>query len=205
MHSPLTERLINALKGLPGVGPKSAQRMAFEILNKKRSAARELAIALELATEKVKHCAICRYWTESDNCHICSNPKRNSSMLCIVEGPSDVLAIEQTHAFNGHYFVLHGKLSPMDGLGPEQLSLPQLKRHAANYQEIIIALSPSLEAEATAHFIIESLRDLPVKCTRIAHGIPMGGELDYLDGNTVAKAFNERVFVKTEESLDETY
>lgn len=203
MHSPLTERLINALKGLPGVGPKSAQRMAFEILNRKRREASELSQALTLAVENVKHCEKCRFWTEAEICHICSNPKRNSDMLCIVESPSDVLAIEQTQTFKGHYFVLHGKLSPMDGLGPEQLSLPQLKQHAEQFSEIILALTPSLEAEATAHFIIESLKHQPIKCTRIAHGIPMGGELDYLDGNTVAKAFNERVYI--ERNLDETY
>lgn len=202
MHSPLTERLISALKNLPGVGPKSAQRMAFEILNRKRREAFELAQTLTLAIEKIQHCNKCRFWTEAELCHICSNPKRNSELLCIVESPADVLAIEQTLAFKGHYFVLHGKLSPMDGLGPEQLSLPKLKKHAEQFSEIILALAPSLEAEATAHFIIESLKHLPVKCTRIAHGIPMGGELDYLDGNTVAKAINERVFINR--TLDET-
>ena len=195
MLSPLTEKLISALKALPGVGPKSAQRMAFEILNRKRKQANDLAEVLTLATKAVQHCNKCRFWTEEELCKICINPKRDNGMLCIVESPADVIAIEQTAAFTGRYFVLHGKLSPMDGLGPEQLSLPQLTEHAKQYQEIILALTPSLEAEATAHFIIESLKNINIKCTRIAHGIPMGGELEYLDGNTVAKAFNERVFV----------
>lgn len=192
MYSPLTESLIRALQKLSGVGPKSAQRMAFDILNKKRREGADLAESLKQAVQSVHHCQICRFWTEKDLCNICQNPKRNNKIICVVESPSDVIAIEQTMAFNGHYFVLHGKLSPMDGIGPEQLGLERLKLIAKDYEEIILALTPSLEGEATAHFIIQSINNLEIKCSKIAQGIPMGGELDYLDGNTVAKALSDR-------------
>lgn len=194
MYSPLTESLIKALKNLPGIGPKSAQRIAFEILRNRRQQAGELADALKSSIEQVQLCNSCRFWTEQETCKMCLDPKRDNQVLCVVESPSDVVAIEQTLAFKGHYYVLHGKLSPMDGLGPEQLGLNQLKTKAAGYSELILALTPSLEGEATSHFIINSMQNLNIRCSKIAQGIPMGGELDYLDGNTVAKALSDRIF-----------
>lgn len=201
MYSPLTDKLIKNLKQLPGIGPKSAQRMAFEILNTKRTQARDLATTLLEAIQQVKKCDFCQFWTESSLCNICQNPKRNNDILCVVESPTDVVAIEQTLAFKGKYYVLHGKLSPMDGIGPEQLNIPKLITNAQNFREVVLALTPSLESEATAHFIIDSMNNLDIKFTRIAQGVPMGGELDYLDCNTVAKAFSDRVFINKEQDV----
>lgn len=185
------EHLITAFCQLPGIGPKSAQRITYQLLERKQNIAKILAIALQDAVEKVTHCQNCRTLTESDICTICANPKRDPNMLCIVESPSDIVAIEQTQSYKGLYFVLMGKLSPLDGIGPKEIGIDilQQKFQQDSLQEVIIATNPTIEGEATAHYIANLLADTDIKCTRIAHGIPMGGELEYTDGNTIAKAF----------------
>ncbi|MBN7820902.1 recombination mediator RecR [Bowmanella yangjiangensis] len=193
--SPLLSELIRTLKYLPGVGQKSAQRMAFQLLERNREGAQELASALHNAMEHVQHCQQCRNFTESDLCDICASPKRQQQgILCIVETPQDVMAIEQTAEFNGLYFVLMGHLSPIDGIGPADIGLDSLGELLDKHQiqEVILATNPTVEGEATAHYIAQMCRSREIKASRIAHGVPVGGELEYLDGSTLMHAFSGR-------------
>lgn len=186
----LIQQLITALRVLPGVGPKSAQRMVYHLLERNRQGARILADKLVLAMEKVAHCEQCRTLTERKICELCANPKRNRGVLCVVESPADVYAIEQSATYSGLYFVLMGHLSPLDGIGPEDIGIELLAQRFAQgeVQEAILATNSNVEGEATAHFIAELARRHHVKCTRIAQGVPLGGELEYLDGGTLAHA-----------------
>jgi recombination protein RecR len=192
--SPLLQQLINALKCLPGVGPKSAQRMAFHLMERDRGGAIELSRVLAEAVEKIGHCESCRTLSETAVCSICSNPSRDDSMLCVVETPADVLAIEHIAAFRGKYFVLMGHLSPLDGIGPEELGLDALEQKLASgdIKELILATNPTVEGETTAHYLSEMAAEHRVVATRIAHGVPLGGELEYIDAGTLAHAFSGR-------------
>ncbi len=192
--TPLLQRLIDALRCLPGVGPKSAQRMAFHILERDRDGGRRLAALLAEAVEHVGHCARCRTLTEHEICDLCANPRRDDRLLCVVETPTDVLAIEQATGYQGRYFVLGGRLSPLDGIGPTELGLDVLEARldAAPLDELILATNPTVEGEATAHYLGEMARERGIRTTRIAHGVPLGGELEYVDGGTLAHAFSGR-------------
>lgn len=192
--SPLINRLIEDLRCLPGVGPKSAQRMAFHLLEHNRDAAIQLANTLIEAAQKIGHCSSCRTLTEDTLCKVCSNSKRDANKLCIVETPADVNAIEQATDYNGLYFVLMGHLSPLDGIGPKEIGLDKLEARltAGNIEEIILATNPTAEGEATAHYISEIAKSTGLKTTRIAHGVPVGGELEYIDGGTLSHAFSGR-------------
>ncbi|WP_371372460.1 recombination mediator RecR [Thalassotalea aquiviva] len=193
--SPLVQELIDSLKCLPGVGPKSAQRMAFHLLERNRAGGEKLATTLSLAMEEVGHCKSCRTFTELELCDICASPKRQlKRILCIVESPADILAIEQTGEFTGRYFVLMGHLSPIDGVGPEELGLDKLEILLASgeFDEMILATNPTVEGEATAHFIAEMATNHHIMTSRIAHGVPVGGELEFVDGNTLSHAFSGR-------------
>lgn len=192
--SPLIHRLIEDLRCLPGVGPKSAQRMAFHLLEHDREGAKRLASTLVEAVEHIGHCRNCRTLTESEICSICANPKRDHSLLCIVESPVDIHAIEQATDYAGLYFVLMGHLSPLDGVGPEQLGLAQLETRLqqGQIQEVILATNPTVEGEATAHYVSEMVRAHGIRPTRIAHGVPLGGELEYVDNGTLSHAFSGR-------------
>lgn len=193
-HSPLIGRLIEALRCLPGVGPKSAQRMAYHLLERNREGARRLAEALVEAVEKVGHCRDCRTLTEAEVCPVCSSPRRDRSLLCIVESPTDVQALEQSTGYQGLYFVLLGHLSPLDGIGPEDIGLDRLaaRLDASEVKEVILATNPTVEGEATAHYISEMVHSRGIRATRIAHGVPLGGELEYVDGGTLSHAFHGR-------------
>lgn len=192
--SPLIQQLITALRCLPGVGPKSAQRMAFHLLEREPDAALALSHILEKSVQELGRCDGCSSLSETPLCALCSDDKRNEKTLCIVETPMDVLAIEQTGGFNGLYYVLGGHLSPLDGIGPAQLGLDKLLQRLSEnvVNELILATNPTVEGEATAHYIAEQLRDSPVVVTRIAHGVPVGGELEYVDGGTLAHALAGR-------------
>ena len=192
--SRLIGRLIESLRCLPGVGPKSAQRMAFHLLEHNRDGGRQLAESLNLAMDKVGHCRECRTLSEETVCTLCANDRRDRSQLCVVETPADVQALEQSTGFRGLYFVLMGHLSPLDGIGPEALGLGLLETRLATgeVKELILATNPTVEGEATAHFISEMARAHDVRPTRIAHGVPMGGELEYIDGGTLSHAFAGR-------------
>jgi len=196
--SPLLQQLIDALKCLPGVGPKSAQRMAFHLLERDRAGAKHLAHVLIDAVEKIGHCKSCRTLSETDICSICESTSRDSSVLCVVETPADVLAIEHTGEFRGKYFVLMGHLSPLDGIGPDELGLDLLERRlaAGDVKELILATNPTVEGETTAHYISEMAAEHKVEATRIAHGVPLGGELEYIDAGTLAHAFSGRQRIK---------
>jgi recombination protein RecR len=192
--SRLIGRLIESLRCLPGVGPKSAQRMAFHLLEYNRDGARQLAEALTLAMDRVGNCSECRTLSEDPVCTLCANERRDGSLLCVVETPADVQALEQSIGYQGLYFVLMGHLSPLDGIGPEALGLDLLETRLASgkVKELILATNPTVEGEATAHFISEMARVQGVRTTRIAHGVPMGGELEYIDGGTLSHAFAGR-------------
>ncbi len=192
--SPLIDRLVESLRLLPGVGPKTATRTALHLLQYNRPGAHALAAALTEAADRVQHCHSCRTLTESQLCAICANPKRDGGVLCVVESPSDIVAIEQAGGYSGRYYVLHGRLSPIDGVGPDELGLTALPGHvrASGVTEVILATNPTVEGEATAHFIKESLCRSGVTVTRIAHGVPLGGELEYIDGGTIAHALRGR-------------
>ncbi|MDO6427879.1 recombination mediator RecR [Thalassotalea sp. 1_MG-2023] len=193
--SPLVQELITALKYLPGVGAKSAQRMAFQLLERNRVGGKKLADVLHQAMEHVQHCQQCRNFTEQNICDICASSKRQDrGQLCVVESPADVIAIEQTGEFQGVYFILMGHLSPLDGIGPEDLKLEVLETQLATqqYSELILATNPTVEGEATAHYVAELARKYQVNISRIAHGVPVGGELEYVDGNTLSHAFSGR-------------
>lgn len=194
MFSPLIGNLIAALRCLPGVGPKSAQRMAFHILERNRDNGSNLAQALQQAIAAVGNCQQCRTLSETPVCHICSHPKRDEQALCVVESPADVIVLEQTGAYRGFYFVLMGHLSPLDGIGPQEIGIDLLLQRidATPIQEIVLATNPTVEGEATAHYIANLVKDKNIRCSRIAYGVPLGGELEYLDGGTLAKAFTSR-------------
>jgi recombination protein RecR len=186
--------LIDALRALPGVGPKTAQRMAFHLLQEGRTGAHSLAEALQSALGSVRRCRRCRMLTEDELCLICASPQRDATLLCVVESPADVVAVEQSGSFRGRYFVLMGHLSPLDGIGPEQLGARELDAVLAEgcVQELILATNSTVEGEATAHFLSELARRRGVRASRIAHGVPMGGELEYVDGGTLAHALAGR-------------
>jgi recombination protein RecR len=193
-HSPHLTQLIDALRALPGVGPKTAQRMAFHLLQEGRPGARALAGALSAALDSVARCRRCRMLTESELCSICAAPQRDASLLCAVESPADVVAIEQSGSYRGRYFVLMGHLSPLDGIGPEQLGVRDLEAilNEGVVRELILATNPTVEGEATAHFLGELATRRGIRASRIAHGVPIGGELEYVDGGTLAHALAGR-------------
>lgn len=194
-YTALVDKLIGALRSLPGIGPKSAQRMAFYLLENGKADALKLAKTLSEAISTVGRCQCCRTFSESTLCNICSNPKRDHATLCVVETPADIVAIEQTNNFSGFYFVLMGHLSPIDGIGPNEIGINELKclLHNGLVKEVILATNPTVEGEATAHYISNLVRQSNIKCTRIAYGIPVGGELEYIDSTTLARALLGRV------------
>ncbi len=193
-YSPLLVKMIDALRCMPGVGRKSAQRIAFHLLERDREGATALAGALKEAVAGIGHCKQCRMFTEHDLCSICSASGRDESQLCIVESPADVMAVEDATGFRGLYFVLMGHLSPLDGIGPEQLGLGALDERLAQgvVSEMIIATNPTVEGDATAHYLAEMAGGHNVQASRIAHGVPLGGELEYVDGGTLSHAFYGR-------------
>lgn len=192
--SPLLEQLIETLRCLPGVGPKTAQRMALQLLTRGRDNGKRLAQSLNDAMEQIQHCDTCRNFSEIHRCEICTSTHRDATLLCIVENPIDVVAIEQTSQFKGKYFVLFGHLSPLDGIGPEEIGIAKLKNHfeQSAIKEVIIATNPTVEGEATAHYISELAKQYAIKVSRIARGVAIGSELEYIDPNTLAHAFAGR-------------
>jgi len=188
------ERLIEALRVLPGVGPRSAQRMAYHLLQRDRVGAEQLARALDDALARVRHCALCNNYTEDDVCGLCRSPRRDRSMLCVVETPADLAVVEQTASYSGMYFVLMGRLSPLDGVGPKDIGLERLLARAADGEvaEVVLATNFTNEGEATAHYIAEMLRSRGLRVSRIARGVPLGGELEYVDAGTLSQALLER-------------
>ncbi|UCE89020.1 MAG: recombination protein RecR [Pseudomonadota bacterium] len=196
--SPLIGQLIEALRCLPGVGPKSAQRMAYHLLERDREGARHLAEALRAAADEIGHCEQCRTLTEAALCSYCASTSRDRTQLCVVETPADVEAVEQATGFRGVYFVLMGHLSPLDGIGPDDIGLDILETRLANgeVREVILATNPTVEGEATAHYIAEMIDGRDISVTRIAHGVPIGGELEYIDSSTLSHAFSGRRQVK---------
>jgi len=192
--SRLLGELIDALRCLPGVGAKSAQRMAFHLLERERQGGLRLASALDSAMRDVGNCTRCRNFSETPVCTLCASAARDRHVLCVVESPSDLAAIEQATGFRGHYFVLLGRLSPLDGLGPEELGLPLLVERLGegDVEEMIIATNPTVEGEATAHYIGQLARAAGIRATRLAHGVPLGGELEFVDRGTLAHAFGSR-------------
>lgn len=200
MFSPLIQQLIHALRCLPGVGPRTAQRMAFQLLARDRDNGLALAKILQQALQEVGHCQQCRNFSETAVCTLCKNPRRDAHVLCIVESPADVMAIEQLGSYHGFYFVLMGHLSPLDGIGPSEIGLHALLERVQNesIQEVILATNSTVEGEATAHYISTLLKNQNIICSRIAHGVPMGGELEYLDGGTLARALAARIPVSLE-------
>ncbi|MCL6417270.1 recombination mediator RecR [Aestuariirhabdus sp. Z084] len=195
--SPLINELIDSLRCLPGVGPKSAQRMALHLLERDRKGASRLASVLQDAVEGVGRCRQCRTLCETENCSICNNQARQRQQLCVVETPSDVLAIEQAGGYRGVYFVLMGHLSPIDGIGPAEIGLDQLTRRLdeESVEEVILATNPTVEGEATAHYIAQQVQKRGIQVSRIAHGVPLGGELEFVDGGTLAHAFQGRTTI----------
>jgi len=195
MLSPLTKRLIDALQSLPGIGPKTAQRLAFQLLAaNSREKGLALAESLQQAMQHVHACQRCRLYTEETVCALCRNPQRDQALLCVVENPADVLVIEQTASYRGLYYVLQGHLSPLDGLGPQEIGIPPLlaRLQQESISELILATNPTMEGKATAHYIASHIDSARITCTRIAHGVPFGGELEYLDGHTLSHAFRSR-------------
>jgi recombination protein RecR len=195
--SPLLDELVQALRCLPGVGAKSAQRMAFQLLERDRAGARRLADKLIAAVERIGLCQRCRTFTEDPQCSLCRASGRDDELLCVVESPADLYALEQATGYRGRYFVLHGRLSPLDGRGPKELGLDLLAERLGEGQikELIVATNPTVEGEATAHYLAEIARAAEVSPTRIAHGVPVGGELEYIDRSTLAHAFSGRLKV----------
>ena len=196
--SPALQNLIDSLRCLPGVGPKSAQRMTLHLLERDREGAVALSRALQVAVDKVEHCSRCRNFTELDVCEICSDPRRDSSTICVVESPGDVLAVEQSGSYRGVYFVLMGHLSPIDGIGPEEIGLDRFYQRVVEegVSEVILATNPTVEGEATAYYLTDMLQPEGIKVSRIAHGVPLGGELEYVDGSTLAHAMSGRRLVE---------
>lgn len=192
---PLLDQLIDSLRCLPGIGPKSAQRMAFHILQRDRAAGARLAAVLAVAVESIGHCERCRTLTEDPICALCANPHRDDQLLCVVENPSDILAIEQAAGYSGRYFVLGGRLSPLDGIGPAELGMELLRQRLQSSPkptELILATTTTIEGEATAHYVAEMAAECGVSSSRIAHGVPLGGELEFVDTGTLAHAFAGR-------------
>lgn len=192
--SPLVDNLINSLRYLPGVGPKSAQRMALYLLEKNRDAGDIIAKSISEAMQNVKKCKLCRNLTEEEICSICADAKRDTSILCVLENPADLFAIESSGTFKGLYFVLYGRISPLAGVGPEDLGLDVLFEQLKNsdFKEVILATNPTVEGETTAHYIHQHIQGLDIKITRLAQGMPLGGELEYTDGLTLARAISSR-------------
>lgn len=190
----LLEQLIEAFRILPGVGQKTAQRMAYHVLERDRDGGLRLSDALAAAVERIGHCARCRDFSESELCATCANTSRDAHLLCAVESPADRLVIEQATGYRGYYFVLQGRLSPLDGIGPRELGLEKLSARFAEgeVQELVIATNPTVEGEATAHYLAQLARQHNVKPTRLAHGVPLGGELEYVDRGTLSHAFGTR-------------
>jgi recombination protein RecR len=189
------DKLVSCLKRLPGVGPKQAERLAIHILRAPRSDAEALASAMLRAKDLVKSCRLCLNYTEENECRICGDPGRDGSLLCVVEQPADVTAIERSQGFRGVYHVLHGRLSPLKGVGPENIRINELVKRlgiGSNISEVILATDPDTEGEATALYLAQTLRGLPVRVTRIAQGVPMGGHLDYMDEQTISTAMKTR-------------
>jgi len=188
------ERLVEALRVLPGVGPRSAQRMAYHLLQHDRAGADQLAQALSGALSSVRRCAKCNNFSEEEICALCRSPRRDASLLCVVETPADLAMVEQTLSYSGMYFVLMGRLSPLDGVGPRDIGLDRLQARAAQgeVQEVILATNFTNEGEATAHYIAEMLRSRGIKVSRIARGVPLGGELEYVDAGTISQALLDR-------------
>ncbi|MFM2318913.1 MAG: recombination protein RecR [Pseudomonadota bacterium] len=193
-ESSLLKELVDALRCLPGVGARTAQRMAFHLLEHDRQSGERLARVMAAAMQNIQHCERCRTLTEQTICRLCSNPARDASLLCVVEHPSDVVAIEQATAYRGYYFVLGGRLSPLDGIGPEAIGLDRLEQRLdeGSVQELILATNPTVEGEVTAHYISELAAKRQVPTSRIAHGVPMGSELEYVDSGTLSHAFEGR-------------
>jgi recombination protein RecR len=188
------ERLVEALRVLPGVGPRSAQRMAYYLLQRDRNGAEQLARALTDALSRVRHCALCNNYTEDEICALCRSPRRDRSQLCVVETPADLAMVEQTSAYAGMYFVLMGRLSPLDGVGPRDIGLEKLlaRATAGEVSEVVLATNFTNEGEATAHYVAELLRSRNVRVSRIARGVPLGGELEYVDAGTLSQALLDR-------------
>lgn len=194
VYSPLLNQLIEALQCLPGVGVKSAQRMAFHLLDKDREGGRRLAIVLDSALRSIRNCERCRMLTEEALCRFCASDRRDANQLCVIETPADLLAIEQSGAYRGRYFVLMGHLSPIDGIGPAELGLELLERRLAaeRFGEVVLATSVTVEGDATAHLVATLAHKYGLRASRIAYGVPMGGELEYIDGGTLARALTGR-------------
>ena len=193
-ESSLLKELVDALRCLPGVGARTAQRIAFHLLEHDRQGGERLARVMAAAMQNIQHCERCRTLTEQTICRLCSNPARDASLLCVVEHPSDVVAIEQATAYRGYYFVLGGRLSPLDGIGPDDIGLDRLEQRLdeGSVQELILATNPTVEGEVTAHYISELAAKRQVSTSRIAHGVPMGSELEYVDSGTLSHAFEGR-------------
>ena len=193
-NPPALEQLIDSLRCLPGVGPKSAQRMAYYLLQRDRKGASALSAALETALEVVDHCKLCNTFSEQPICPLCAAENRDKNLLCVVEMPTDLLMLENTHAYTGMYFVLMGRLSPLDGIGPKEIHLDKLIKRAQDglVNEVILATNYTVEGEATAHYISELLKTRGIKTSRIARGMPMGGEIEYVDSGTLGQAMMER-------------
>ncbi|MBS0581799.1 MAG: recombination protein RecR [Proteobacteria bacterium] len=198
MSSPLLNELIDALRCLPGVGTKTAQRMAFHVLERDRAGAKKLSDRLAAAIERIGNCTRCRTFSEDAICATCASPQRDASLLCIVETPVDQLAVEQATGYRGRYFVLLGRLSPLDGMGPKELGIDLLAARLAENEvrELIIATNPTVEGEATAHLLSQVARAANVRATRLAHGVPLGGELEFIDRGTLAHAFGGRQLIE---------
>ncbi|MEE4244605.1 MAG: recombination mediator RecR [Kangiellaceae bacterium] len=193
-QTPLLEELIECFRFLPGIGRKSAQRMAYHLLEKNRAGGEKLSETLAKAMREIQHCQQCRNFSEQPLCTLCSNPKRDSGLVCVVESPADVIAVESSGAFSGVYFVLMGHLSPLDGVGPSQLGLDLFEQQLSesHIREVILATSATVEGEATAHYLSDMVERYQVPISRIAQGVPIGGELEYIDANTLARSINER-------------
>lgn len=192
--APLLDQLLEALRCLPGVGAKSAQRMAHHLLERDRAGGRRLASALDAAMQRIGNCTRCRSFSEAPLCALCASDRRDPQLLCVVESPADLAAVEQATGYRGLYFVLLGRLSPLDGLGPAELGFDLLQQRLAEgeVQELIVATNPTVEGEATAHYLAQLARVAGVRGTRLAHGVPLGGELEYIDRGTLAHAFGGR-------------
>ncbi len=192
--SPLLQQLIDSLRCLPGVGQKTAQRMAFQLLERNREAGLKLSDKLKDALTHIQHCQVCRNFSELPVCELCQNMKRDDTQLCIVETPIEVLTIEQTHTFNGRYFVLMGRISPLDGIGPIELKLDELEQRLAkgNVKELILAINPTIEGQATCYYLSELAKKYQMNVSQIAYGVPFGGELEWVDLPTIAHAFKTR-------------
>ena len=197
-NPPALEQLVEALRCLPGVGPKSALRMAYYLLQRDRKGAGLLAKSLEQALQIVSHCTLCNNFSEQEICPLCASPARDHSQLCVVEMPSDLMMLEQTQSYQGMYFVLMGKLSPLDGIGPRDIHLDKLLKRAQDgkVEEVILATNYTVEGEATAHYISELLQARGIKVSRIARGLPMGGEIEHVDSGTLAQAMLERRHIR---------